>query len=296
MKRAWAWRVGAFFVAVYGVCGVLWLPVLLSGAGLSTSVNQALVAGSTCVPSVLGVLFTYLTKDPAGRRDFWRRLLRWPRGRARMVTAALLITPVLNLLAYFLPALISGQEISLAYATEMLSSGPLLIQFLGVEFVFGALSEELGWRGYILDELQSRWSALTSSLVLGVLWALWHTPAFLTPGMSQYEMGGLFSWPYVSFLLAVTAGSVVHTWAYNNTGRSILVAGVLMHFLSNAAMIFTGGIFDRFSAPDGYWLAWPMIYGLVAAVLVAGWGPQTLNRAGYWRKSWKFNASTAVQN
>jgi membrane protease YdiL (CAAX protease family) len=134
----------------------------------------------------------------------------------------------------------------------------------------------LGWRGYALDELQSRWSALRSSLVLGLIWALWHTPAFLIPGLSQYEMGGIFSWPYISFILSVAMGSVLITWVYNNTGRSILVAGFLMHFSQNATLIMLGGIFDAFTMPPAYWVVMLVETAIAAGMVVFFYGSRTL--------------------
>ena len=52
--------------------------------------------------------------------------------------------------------------------------------------ILGPLSEELGWRGYALERLQLRWNALTSSLILGVIWSLWQLPLFYIVGTSQY--------------------------------------------------------------------------------------------------------------
>ena len=47
--------------------------------------------------------------------------------------------------------------------------------FLYVLF-FSVLGEEIGWRGYALPELQANHSALTASLIIGVIWGLWHVP------------------------------------------------------------------------------------------------------------------------
>lgn len=89
-------------------------------------------------------------------------------------------------------------------------------------------------------------------------------------------MGGLFSWTYICFLVSVTLGGIIHTWAYNNTGHSILVAGVLMHFAQNAAMIFLGGIFDEFTLPPAYWSIQLAVTAVVAGTLVLVYGPRTL--------------------
>lgn len=64
-----------------------------------------------------------------------------------------------------------------------------LISFIAYIFIFGPLPEDLGWRGYVLDELQERMNAVVASLVLGTLWAIWHLPLFFMNGTYQNEMG-----------------------------------------------------------------------------------------------------------
>jgi CAAX protease family protein len=276
MKKQRIGMVWLFFAAVYGISGLLLLPVLLSGKGMSTPLNMALVALMACVPSVMGILFTYLTKGAEERRDFWRRTFRWPREKTKMAMIGLLLLPLLTVTTFLVSSLLSGKPISLAYAAEMLTNWKTLLAFLFIELTFGPLSEEFGWRGYALDELQSRWSALGSSLVLGVVWAVWHTAAFLIPGTSQYAMGGLFSWAYIWFLMAVPIGNIFHTWIYNNTGRSILVAGILMHFARNASLVFLAGNLEGFTLPPAYHPVELVMLVLTAGIILLVWNPRTL--------------------
>ena len=276
MKKSRFLNVWLFFVFVYLLSALLCVPVLLSGSGLTTPINKVLTVLFTFVPSVLGVVFTYMSKGPEERRDFWRRAFCWPRGQTKIALAGLLILPFIAITSFLVSSFISGSPVSLGYAVEVLTNWKTLLVFLFVELTFGVFSEELGWRGYALDELQSRWSALTSSLVLGFIWAFWHTPAFLIPGMSQYEWGGIYSWTYVSFLLSVTLSNVLITWVYNNTGRSILVAGFLMHFAQNATLIFLAGIFERFTMPPFYWTVVLVVSAFATGLIVLIYGPKRL--------------------
>ncbi len=278
MKKPRFLYVWLFFASVYLVSFLLYVPILVSGQGLSTPLNKILMAMVTFAPSVLGVLFVYLTKGPEERRDFWRRAYRWPRGRTKMALLGILILPFITITSFLISSSTEGTGLSLTYATRLFTDWKALLVYLFVELTFGALSEELGWRGYALDELQSRWSALRSSLVLGFIWAFWHTPAFLIPGLSQYEMGGVFSWPYISFILSVAMGSVLITWVYNNTGRSILVAGFLMHFSQNATFILLGGIFETFTVPPAYWTVALIETAIAVALVVIFYGSKTLTR------------------
>lgn len=89
--------------------------------------------------------------------------------------------------------------------------------------VWGGGQEDLGWRGFMLPVLQDRFSALVSSLIVGVAWAGWHLPLFLNATTTH---GG---WPLSQQLLwmvSITAGSVLWTWMYNSTGGSVLAVAV----------------------------------------------------------------------
>jgi membrane protease YdiL (CAAX protease family) len=279
MKKPRFLNVWLFFASVYLVSFLLYMPILVSGQGVSTPLNKALMAAVTFVPSVMGVLFVYLTKGSEERRDFWRRAYRWPHRRTKMAITGILLMPLITLTSFMISSYLAGTGYSLAYAARVFTDWKALLVYLFVELTFGALSEELGWRGYALDELQSRWSALRSGLVLGFIWAFWHTPAFLIPGLSQYEMGGVSSWPYISFILSVAMGSVLITWVYNNTGRSILVAGFLMHFSQNATFILLGGIFDTFTVPSAYWTVALIEIAIAAALVLFLYGSKTLTRS-----------------
>jgi uncharacterized protein len=74
--------------------------------------------------------------------------------------------------------------------------------------------------------MQARCSALTASLVIGLVWALWHVPLFFMVGTSQATMS--FAW----FTVQAVALSIVLTWAYNGTGGSVLLV-VLAHAALN---------------------------------------------------------------
>jgi membrane protease YdiL (CAAX protease family) len=100
-------------------------------------------------------------------------------------------------------------------------------------FVRGGL-EEPGWRGLALPVLQRRIGALRASLVIGVVWALWHAPLFLMPGSSQAGT------PFALYAVIVVGISVVATWLYNAAGGRVLVP-VVFHTLSNAVSVTTAG-------------------------------------------------------
>ncbi|MGE3911989.1 MAG: CPBP family glutamic-type intramembrane protease [Chloroflexota bacterium] len=86
--------------------------------------------------------------------------------------------------------------------------------------------EEFGWRGVALPLLQRRFAPLWSGLILGVIWGLWHIPAFLLSGTPQA------AWSFWPFFVAVVAVSVILTAMFNAARGSILIAA-LFHFQTN---------------------------------------------------------------
>jgi len=96
---------------------------------------------------------------------------------------------------------------------------------MGFMLVLGPI-EEFGWRGVALPLLQRRLAPFRASLVLGLIWGLWHMPAFLMSGTPQS------AWDFSPFVIGAIAISVILTPLFNASGGSILLA-MLFHFQLN---------------------------------------------------------------
>jgi uncharacterized protein len=134
--------------------------------------------------------------------------------------------------------------------------------------VVAGLAEEPGWRGYMLDRLQLRWNALIASLILGFVWAIWHLPSFFIEDTYHHGLGllGLDFW---MFFFDVIVYSVVLTWLYNNTNRSI-AAIVIVHALTNA----TAETVDLQGTESILGSAILLLFVIVILVI---WGPRSLS-------------------
>lgn len=86
--------------------------------------------------------------------------------------------------------------------------------------------EEFGWRGVALPLLQRRFTPLLASLILGLIWGLWHAPSFLLSGTPQS------SWEFGPYFVGVVAIAVILTPIFNAARGSILIAA-LYHFQQN---------------------------------------------------------------
>ncbi|MBS7636590.1 CPBP family intramembrane metalloprotease [Candidatus Bathyarchaeota archaeon] len=135
-------------------------------------------------------------------------------------------------------------------------------------FSWSPLQEEFGWWGYALPRLQARYSALVSSVVLGVIWAIWHLPLnlmYLTD--PQYQVG--IAWLSSTVILFV---SILFTWIYNNTGGSIL-ATLIFHTMLNLSTYVAFPVFETETGP-----AFFFSIIVVATIILAIFGAKRMVR------------------
>jgi uncharacterized protein len=202
-------------------------------------------------PCLSGLLMTLFLYGLPGFRRLASRLNPWSGGRAWPVLAVCLLLPL------GVEVLTVGILAALGVAVPHLPWGELPHYLYGAVvgggFIGPGLFEEIGWRGFALPHLQRRYSALVSSLTIGVVWAFWHFPNFpvLTPSS------------LAAFVAKIIALSLIFTWVYNST-RGSLFAVVLLH----GAIIASASLFD---SPDaGVSLRADVISGLLYAVIAVG--------------------------
>ena len=212
-------------------------------------------------PSIVAIVLTLAREGKAGLGRFLKRVIQFKIGWRWYL--AVLVVVFLPTLGQLLIIRLLGQSFNyMGFITQLATFLPLII--------LGPLSEELGWRGYALDRLQTRWNALVSSVAVGILWALWHLPLFFMVGTSQHEL----HIPFIGFMAGLVALSVLFTWLHNNTGRSIWTA-VLFHWLyTYAGQVVASGVTR--SVPYN-WLEYSPFF-VAALVVTLSWGPTALRR------------------
>jgi membrane protease YdiL (CAAX protease family) len=202
----------AYFVLVFGI---EWLLVLLLSPLVPPLI--ALLIGSW-LPNAVGVFVTWVAGGRQGLRELFSRVVLWRIG-LKWYAIALAVPIIMAFLAIGLYKVLGNPAPDPAPASQ------LWLVFLSAAFT-GAMGEELGWRGTALPRLQARWNALISSLILGVLWGLYHLPSFLLSGLPLQDM------PLFPFMIAALGLTILVTWTFNRTGGS-LIPVFLYHFAFN---------------------------------------------------------------
>jgi uncharacterized protein len=214
-------------------------------------------------PTLAAFLMTAVTQGRVGIWQLLRRYVLWSVG-IPWYLVVLLGVPALLLIPYLLqPGALS------AFRLPDLSFWPTyLIVYVLTLVAGGPLFEEPGWRGFALPRLQQRSGPLVGTLMLGVLWGMWHLPLFLlVPGYNGAGTGlvGILI-PFVAFVITVLAYAVIFTWVFNNTRGSLLLA-ILLHASINTAPTMLLLLFPSFKGTLLFSLSLLLAW-IVAAVLI----------------------------
>ena len=220
-------------------------------------------------PVVAGFVMTAVMSGRAGVRQLLRRFVMW-RVSGAWYLYALLAIPALYLIGV---ALVPGALGSFK-APSLTMSLLYPVFFIVVLVLDGPLLEEPGWRGFALPRLQARWGPLVGTVILGIMWGSWHAPQYFTKTFAAAN-GGLSVSGVIVFLLATVIFSVLITWAFNNTGGSLLIA-ILIHTAINFTQALTSDLFPAAAYNEVVPVA---VFGTAAVIVVIA----TRGRLGFKR-------------
>lgn len=218
LTYTFGWGLGALFAA---------FPVWMVAHFGPVSLWNPIVFVTIWTPTIWAFILAYTMDGAAGLRDLLVRLSRWRVGlRWYLISTVGIAT--LAIAARFVDAYVTHAPL---LALPDIGSWPALIWY-GVSMLVvdpGPIGEDPGWRGYALPRMLQRFSPATGSILLGVVWAVWHLPAFYFSGMPQATL------PLGWFLLTIVALTVLMSWVAINT-RGAVIPAILMHWTFNRAV------------------------------------------------------------
>lgn len=212
----------AFFVLAFMWSWACWLLSPLLKAQSAIAATVLFVVGGFG-PSLAAVAVVAHHGGRSGLLRWMKRCLQWRVGWRWIALAFFFPVGFMGLAAAIHVAL--GGDLPDSPASG--HAGLATLSFLLVFLIGGPLGEEFGWRGFAQPALQARWGWRSASLVLGVLWALWHLPLFCSVGTAQSHL------PMGWYALSAIASAVVFAWPYNRSSGSVLPVLVL-HTAVNA--------------------------------------------------------------
>ena len=247
-----------FFLLVFLLSVPFWVagPIAERFLPAELSAHLPVSALMACAPIIAAVLLVRREQGAGAASALLRRALDYKR-----IQRKAWYVPIF----FLLPAMMVLQYGLLKLMGPVLAEPQLPVLTVPVSFAvffIGALGEEVGWQGYAFGRLQARWNALTASIVLGIVWTLWHVIPFV-------QMGRTPTW-IVWHGLGMVMARILYAWIYKNTGESVFAVS-LFHAMHNVSTVLL---------PSYGWPYEPLvtlaILASAVAIVVFLWGPRTL--------------------
>lgn len=206
------------FGLAWGIIALyIFLPAPMAGVFGELTGQHPLFYLAVYAPAIAALSLVLWRTGRTGARRFLGRLLLW---RASWTWYAFLLVGIP--LLFYAGALWKG--LSPGELVPVSAVGAYLVA-LALHAIKGPV-EEIGWRGFMLPLLQRSMSPLWAGLVIGVIWGIWHLPAFFLSGTEHS------AWSFTDFFMGTIALSLIATALFNASKGSILLPA-LFHLQVN---------------------------------------------------------------
>jgi len=216
------------------------------------------IAPVALAPIAAALLLTYRENGWDGAKKLLGRAFDFKRiVRKIWYAPTLFLLPFVFFLALGLMVLI-GKPIPAAQFPVV------VLPVLFIAFFIMAIGEEVGWMGYAFEPMQGQGSAFKATLVLGLIWAIWHVPFYIFIMTDPVFI--------VAQVLMLIGLRFLLVWLFNNTGKSVFAA-ILFHAVYNV----TNGVLPNYQVSPPLGVVITSSFVLIAAIKVIFlWGPKTL--------------------
>ncbi|GAB4301144.1 MAG: type II CAAX endopeptidase family protein [Ignavibacteriaceae bacterium] len=238
LNEKYTYKPTLYFLLTFFITFLFWF------VGAYSSFNEKLnkfymlfMLAGLITPFILSFIFIFNSGNQTLKKEFVNRLINLKLIKPSMLPVLILIMPLSVVVSILISYLFGGSLSQFSIAEEFsFTTGfvPVLLLLL-----LAATFEELGWRGYAFDSLQSKYNYFTASLIFAILWSAWHFPLIYVKDSYQYEILNQNILFAINFFLSIVPLGILVSWICIKNGKSILSA-ILFHFLIN----FSNEIFN----------------------------------------------------
>jgi membrane protease YdiL (CAAX protease family) len=265
-----------YFLLTFAYSWVIWIPSVLDGIGIELPFN---VAGYSTAVVIIGAFAPLLAAITlVVREEGWKGTGVFLRQaldihiKPVFLVVALALPILIHVIAHYLALAVGLDVAKTLFPTELpVSPIVLAIPYFILMLVIGGGQEEFGWRGYAQEPLQEKIGVIPASLVIGVIWGIWHLPLWFMRG----DLHSAYS--FLAFVMMTTSISLMYAWLYNSSGKKLIVV-MFFHAMNNTAaplLPFLHGIEGK--PESAYWIyaAVNVILGLIFAYILVKGSKQT---------------------
>lgn len=224
-------------------------------------------------PLIAVVLFTFLRTPRGRRKELWASLGVRHLGLRTWPVAFIVSVILILVIPYGVADLLgSAALVPLSSSVEVWLNGSLKVLIPVVGISLAGLTEEIGWRGFLLPRVETMVSKRRAALVVGFIHGLFHMPLILLT--TTYDSVGSRWIVAPCVLVLVTAAGVFYAWLKNRSGsvwpvalahgtvNTFLEGGGLIVVVSPLALAYTAGESGIVTAAS--------VVGLAAFLLIRG--------------------------
>ncbi len=258
-----------FFIITFVWAWVLWLPFVLTYFNVysMTETLEGLLMLAVMLgafgPLVAAVVLKYSDGGLKEVKSFFKHCLDFKIKPIYYLVALILGIAITAVAHYFtnivgldtLPNNLVPEEIDIPLYI-------LIVPYTLMLFFLGGGQEEFGWRGYAQEPMQKIFGVVKGSLLIGLLWAVWHLPLWFIPGE------GHAYYSFFAFAMYTMSWSLIIGIIYNISGKKVVIAWI-MHTVGNLSVPLFPVLFLEDVPQPGYWV-WAIL-NLIVATILAIW-------------------------
>lgn len=196
------------------------------------------------MPTLFGTIFVFVFYSKENIIDFLKRCFIPNRRSLIAIGMALAFVCLETLITQLIAKCFGAEPLGFEGLLLIVKKPWMFFYFLFWGLISGPLSEEIGWRGFLTDQLFDKKKICLYPLIIGLIWGIWHLPLYFYPAQIQSWWWTINPVLGIGFIFICITNALVYNSIYVFSKRKIFPI-FFLHMFKN--IILTGAMIYPFS-------------------------------------------------